>query len=135
MLGLPGPLKTLLPLLSVPSSVSPVPSNTFHIVRSLPLLLLLLFHSFADKVLRIESLLPEINHVNFKEAMGVIQQVVDEHGDEGLGLTEVYRAGMQACVNFGAFEEVLRLLDEVTTLARESYSAIAGTIGTGFSHQ
>lgn len=53
---------------------------------------------------------------NWKEAMQVLAEVKEEHGERGLGLTFIYSLGMRACLDFGHPEEALRLFHEVFIL-------------------
>lgn len=70
------------------------------------------------------------NEDNWREVMRMMTQVRDEHGERGLGLSHIYKVGMQSCMDFGHSQEALQLFEEVSLLAGYcAYTAVrlAGT--------
>lgn len=65
-----------------------------------------------QKIRRTKKTDPAIRE-KWTEVMQVLQEVREEAGEGGLGLTYIYHLGMRACLDFGHPEAVLQLFDEV----------------------
>lgn len=65
-----------------------------------------------QKIRRTKKTDPAIRE-KWTEVMQVLQEVREEAGERGLGLTYIYHLGMRACLDFGHPEAVLQLFDEV----------------------